>query len=126
MTLAKISQKYKKIINVNEFHENFESVISELKWCQNSVAEKPPKTRDKWYKSYSLPEETYLPWHVVNTELDKSNIIDPQYKDLQVGDVVSSIEAVTDSVPLDTRPKVFDNLSKQWVLLDTGSCVSCI
>ena len=63
---------------------------------------------------------------MVNTELDKSNIIDPQYKDLQVGDVVSSIEAVTDSVPLDTRPKVFDNLSKQWVLLDTGSCVSCI
>ena len=63
---------------------------------------------------------------MVNTELDKSNIIDPQYKNLQVGDVISSIEAVTDSVPLDTRPKVFDNLSKQWVLLDTGSCVSCI
>ena len=71
-----------------------------------------------------MPDETYLPWHVVNTRLDKK--IDPRYRDLQVGDEVSSIEAVTDAVPLDTRPKVFDNLSKEWVLLDTGSCVSCL
>ena len=80
---------------------------------QNNIAEKPPKTRDKWYKSYSLPDETYLPWHVVNTRLDKK--IDPRYRDLQVGDEVSSIEAVTDAVPLDTRPKVFDNLSIRFV-----------
>ena len=41
---------------------------------------------------------------------------------------ISAIDAVNHrqgSYGLDIRPKVFDNKTKSYVLLDTGSCVSC-
>ena len=48
---------------------------------------------------------------------------EPRYK---VGDTISAIEAVNDPIlHSDARPRVFDNISKTWTLLDTGSCVSC-
>ena len=43
----------------------------------------------------------------------------------QAGDSISAIEAVNNTYEgLDIRPKVFDNLTREWVLLDSGSCVS--
>ena len=43
------------------------------------------------------------------------------------GDIISSIEAVNPNLTeyFDIRPKVFDNETKKWILLDSGSCVSC-
>ena len=42
---------------------------------------------------------------------------------------VSAIEALNHNdgaYGLDVRPRFFDNVSKTWTLLDSGSCVSCI
>ena len=42
---------------------------------------------------------------------------------------ISAIEALKfkpGSYGLDIRPKVFDSKSKTWILLDSGSCVSCV
>ena len=42
---------------------------------------------------------------------------------------IAAIDAIRykpGSYGLDIRPKVFDSISKQWTLLDSGSCVSCI
>ena len=96
-------------------------VISEIKWCQSNFSEKPPKTRDKWVNSYSLPNETFL---------DRNTYDDQILSDKQkypIGSTVSAIEAVhlSKTSNLDIRPKVFDNVTKKYVLLDTGSCVSC-
>ena len=41
---------------------------------------------------------------------------------------ISAIEAINyrqGSYGLDTRPKVFDKLSNNWTLLDSGSCLTC-
>ena len=60
------------------------------------------------------------------------NAVDPiasdnPYSTLGVGQI-SSIDAMNHrdgSYGLDSRPKVFDNATKTWTLLDSGSCVSC-
>ena len=40
---------------------------------------------------------------------------------------MDSIEAVSDpELYSDTRPRFFDNFTKSWTLLDSGSCVSCV
>ena len=47
-------------------------------------------------------------------------------KSVKPGESISAIEAINGQFPnVDIRPKVFDNITKSWVLLDSGSCVSC-
>ena len=113
---------------MNQLEESESPVIheiSEIKWCRKDVPKSPIKTRDKWYETYSVPNNSYVP---LNPQHIKSiqNEVD---KVFQVGDIVSAIDAVNHvqgSFNVDTRPKIFDNKSKTWVLLDTGSCVSCL
>ena len=48
---------------------------------------------------------------------------------LIVAGEISAIEAVNHpqgSYGLDSRPKVFDKKSNSWILLDSGSCLSCV
>ena len=76
------------------------------------------KTRDKWYQTYSVKD---------GFAKDSKPKQEPPKK-YELGDTISAIEAVkfNGSVQgFDIRPKVFDNVTKQFVLLDSGSCVSC-
>ena len=52
----------------------------------------------------------------------------PDIAPYHVGDRISAIDAInhrSGEFGVDTRPKIYDNVTKQWVLLDSGSCVSC-
>ena len=53
---------------------------------------------------------------------------DNPYMSVKEGEIaaIDAIRHKPGSYGLDIRPKVFDNISKQWTLLDSGSCVSCI
>ena len=107
-------ENIQKLVDVNEIKsESKQPVIAAIEQC----LPKPAKilTRDKWYQSYSLPD-SYIK--------DRGVRPPPKY---QVGEHVSSIEAVNDpKLQTDFRPRVFDNITKTWTLLDSGSCVSCI
>ena len=104
-------------------------VISEVKWSQTKFPKKKVRTRDKWYKSYAFPGENYLQWSELEsskTEVHKTET-KPVVTKLELNQEVSAIDAIrNDQIQgFDIRPKVFDSISKQWVLLDSGSCVSC-
>ena len=54
---------------------------------------------------------------------------DNPYQMLYPNEEISAISAVNfkpGSFGLDVRPKVYDNLTKTWTLLDSGSCVTCV
>ena len=149
LNCSKVDTKIQELINVNELQDEFLPIISEIKWCQSKIPRKPPKLKDKtynipcvtnssawynecirqkWRTDYTVPDN-YI-------DLSESPKIEAQGEAIseiktttshKVGDVISSIEAVSGVFPKsDIRPKVFDNITKQWVLLDSGSCVSCV
>ena len=50
----------------------------------------------------------------------------PRPPEPKIGEEVSAIEAIyRRGTNFDTRPKVYNSMTKSYVLLDTGSCVSC-
>ena len=118
--IQKIEEIQRKV-NINQLQTDFESPIiasTSFKRCHNPRFQ---TTQDKWYQTYTLSEG-----FATNKGCDMSfNRNCPEFK---VGEEVSAIEALNhlpNIFGLDTRPKVFDNVSKQWVLLDSGSVVSC-
>ena len=106
-----------KLINVNEMKTEYKpsSFIAYVERCQSLKTEEIPK-RDLWYQTYSV-QETYV------KDTGVKHKVEPQYK---VGETIASIEAVNDPMlDSDFRPRVFDNITQTWTLLDSGSCVSC-
>ena len=115
--------KIQRLVNKNLLQDSDSSycpTISEIKRCRR-VPREYVKTKDRWYNKYSL-DEGYEGVKVKDTE-------DPDTKpDFKVGQIVAAIDAVNFKGKidgLDIRPKIFDNVTKSWVLLDSGSCVSC-
>ena len=112
-----------KMINVNEIKlENSVSNIAAVGQCLSNKSAIPSRvipTHTNWNPSYSVPQ-SYCTWD----KLECSGKPGPvQY---EVSDIVASIEAVNNpQLRSDTRPRVFDNITKSWTLLDSGSCVSC-
>ena len=54
---------------------------------------------------------------------------DNPYIDIKPYQEVSAIDSINfkpGSYGLDIRPKIFDNATKSWILVDSGSCVSCV
>ena len=53
---------------------------------------------------------------------------DDPYQTLSLGEMsaVESVNHKQGSFGMDTRPKVFDSATQSWVLIDSGSCVSCV
>ena len=70
----------------------------------------------------------YGKWLVVDETYAKNECECSEVKKYEVGEEVNSIEAVQKQLDSfnDIRPKVYDKSSDSWVLLDSGSCVSCI
>ena len=106
------SEKIQKFIDINEIQVQKSNFIAAVEQSPMAAAFSF-HPRKRWYQQYSLPGDTYI---------DPSTSDRPKY---QVGDTVESIEAVLDQND-DVRPKIFDNKTKSWVLLDSGSCVSCV
>ena len=98
--------------------ESHTPVIAAIEQCRKIAARRflpKPLVRDKWRQSYTVPES-----YARNTEMK------PPTK-YNIGDTIASIEAVQSSeLSTDLRPKFFDNVTKTWTLLDSGSCVSCV
>ena len=116
MTISEI-EEIQKIIDINQLKSDFDlPVISSVEWCHKP--RKPPDkpTRDKWLQDYTVPGGYFKnEQSLKNTYWEK-------------GDVIAAIDAVKineQNISLDVRPKVFDKITKSWVLLDSGSCVSC-
>ena len=114
MKNEKIDEKIQRIVDINEIKLSSQSpIIAAVEQCHFESANKL-STRDRWYQNYTVPG-SYVTPHDFQAK--------PKYK---VGSEVSSIEAVNDpKLNSDFRPRVFDNITKSWTLLDSGSCVSC-
>ena len=108
-----LNDNIRKLINVNEIQtESRQSFIAAVEQCRPKSANFQT-TRQKWYQQYTVPGTYYKgPEKVIE-----------KYK---VGDEIDAIEAVNEPHCQDARPRVFDNISKAWTLLDSGSCVSCV
>ena len=78
--------------------------------------------------NYTVPETGYCQendFFPFKADINKTQESVPVIKP---GSIVSSIEAVNHNpgeYGVDIRPKVYDNVTKSYVLLDSGSCVSC-
>ena len=117
------NSEIQEMVDINVLENDYDPVISEIRWCREKIPRKPPKVRDKWHQSYALPEDTYINRpKITSKERDSPHT----YKS---GDSISAIEAIGamdgNFHGFDVRPKVFDNITKKFVLLDSGSCVSC-
>ena len=92
--------------------------IAAIEQCQKVAANRfmpKPLVRDKWRQDYTVPESYFR-----DTEFK------PPEK-YNIGDTIASIEAVqSPELSTDLRPRFFDNVTKAWTLLDSGSCVSCV
>ena len=62
--------------------------------------------------------------NMVVASLQIASKVNPYSKDLPVGSVVPSIEAVNWSGTNDIRPRLWDQSSKQFGLIDSGSMIS--
>ena len=53
---------------------------------------------------------------------------DNPFLSVEAGEIaaISALNHKPGAYGLDIRPKVYDNKTKSWILLDSGSCVSCI
>ena len=110
-----MNENIRQAVNVNEIKMDSNSFVAVVERCLPIASiESKISTRDSWYQTYSV-DNTY----------DK-DIGGCKPSKFQVGDVISAIEAVNDPMlNVDFRPRVFDNNTKKWTLLDSGSCVSC-
>ena len=114
-------EEIQRKVNINQLPDNFDRPIiasTSFKRCHNPRFQ---TTQEKWYQTYTLSEG-----FAKNKGCDMS--FSKNYPEFKVGSEVSAIEALNhlpNIFGLDTRPKIFDNVSKQWVLLDSGSVVSC-
>ena len=93
-------EEIKEVLEVNEIKTSskFYSVAAVEQKSRKKKREYV-STRQKWYQKYSL---------------DNGYLNQP------------SVEAVSEDVEGDFRPKIFDNIEKTWTLCDSGSVVSCI
>ena len=123
--LMKNEENIRNFIDINEVKTEVQSpLIAAVEQClpQKTARFKSCRkyipTRDIWYQSYSV-KESY--------EKDSGPVkVKDELKDYEVDEEISAIEAMNDPRFLsDIRPNVFDNSTKLWTLLDTGSCVSC-
>ena len=106
--------------------------------------------RNKWRVDYTVPTK-YVPWNEESWyQIASADSPTPgqepggqassQQKGLgsappskrgthtshKAGDSISAIEALNGTFhDLDVRPRIFDKITKTWILLDSGSCVSC-
>ena len=105
------------MIDLNQLQSDFQSpVIASVKQNRKTRIE-TRTTKQIWYQDYTVPESYVGVKQTVHSK-------PPNY---EVGDTISAINAVQQELfGLDVRPKVFDNSSKSWVLIDSGSCVSCL
>ena len=88
------------------------SMVAAIEQCHRKAARlKHP--RENWYQRYSLE----------NGYEFQDPIQVPKY---HMGDEIPSIEAVNPDLQNDVRPRFFDNVTRTWTLLDSGSCVSCV
>ena len=104
-----------KMIDVNEIKlENSSPIIAAVEQCLSNKSAIPSVSpvSSNWVQSYSVPQ-SYCTWDKLECSGKPGPI---QYK---IGDIVSSIEAVNNpQLRSDTRPRVFDNITKSWTLLD--------
>ena len=110
------NENIRRVIDINEIKtESKYQVLAAVEQCRFS---KPAyvATRDKWYQKYSL-SNGYC------KDSEESEVTASRY---QIGEEISSLEAVNDpDLDTDFRPRVYDNITKQWTLLDSGACISC-
>ena len=125
-------EKIQNFININQLEESeFSPIMSEIKWCRENLPKPKPKIRDKWYQNYSMGEKFEQDFDINFEKVTQVNIPvthTPPPTKYAIGDTVSAIDAIKAKGSIqgfDIRPKIFDNLTKSWVLLDSGSCVSC-
>ena len=117
--------KYEEIqnfINVNELKTESSLQIAALEPCQKGL-----DIKNKWYQTYTVPE-SYTTWSELDLQPNIQSAVKSNSSSYHSGDVVSAIEAMcSKNIPnLDVRPKIFDKATNTWVLLDSGSSVSCV
>ena len=76
-----------------------------------------PETRERWYNDYTVPEKGYYKFENSHAEKFKEN------EEVSALDYINWINGTS---RLDCRPKFYDNVTKSYMLLDTGAMSSCV
>ena len=96
--------------------------MSSVEWSQFDLSDKPS------WSFYPSKPVCQIDWdNKVASELSRVANDNPFH--LKKEGEISAVESLNHrdgAYGLDTRPKIFDKQTQAWILLDSGSCVSCL
>ena len=105
-----------------ELSSQFEPTIAAIEQSHSLSA------RNTW-SFYTKKPVSQTEWESLVSSAVEPIADDNPYLDIKPYQEVSAIDSINfkpGSYGLDIRPKIFDNATRAWILLDSGSCVSCI
>ena len=118
MNVDNNNEEIQCLVNINEIEVS--SVIEASEWSHL-------QDKNIW-ASYTKKPECQKQWEQQVFSALEPIASDNPYLSVELGEI-SALESVRfqqGSYGMDTRPKVFDNSTQAWTLIDSGSCVSCV
>ena len=115
-----MDDKIYQLIDINEIQSYTSPVIAAIERCQTQSA------KNKW-SYYTRKPVCQIDFESKVACAATSIAEDNPYLSVLPGEI-SALDAIKfkpGSYGMDIRPKIYDAISKSWVLLDSGSCVSC-
>ena len=121
------------MLDSNELIDESSPVIAAVGQCQQAAVYNKNETRDKWLQSYVMSEAYDKYEDIFNVSRASRQSVPSFAHSQSKGTIIkegeiTAIESIAHKqgqFGLDSRPKVFDKSSKQWVLLDSGSVLTC-
>ena len=110
------NEEIQALIDINEIS----SVVAASEWSHL-------QDRNTW-ASYTRKPECQKQWENQVFAAIEPIASDNPYQSVDLGEI-SALESVRfqqGSYGMDTRPKVFDNATQAWTLIDSGACVTCV
>ena len=85
-------------------------------------------TQNRWYQNYSVDTE-YASWNKPKFSKQDSKPVseeNPKYEDYEEISALEFINWIKGTNGQDCRPKIFDNITKKYLMFDTGAMSSCL
>ena len=110
------------LVDINEIQSDSSPFIAAIDQCHTSLAAK------RVWSGYPFKPKCQVDFETEVAKAIDAIASDNPYLQVQEGeiDAIHALNHKPGSYGLDVRPKLFDSKEKAWILLDSGSCVSCV
>ena len=117
--VSTIKQEIHDLIDVNEIQSDSIQVIAAIEQSHLSA-------KNVW-SVYTKKPVGQIEFERQVSQAVQNIAEDNPFLSVEAGEIsaIDAIKHVPGSYGLDIRPKVFDNITQSWILLDSGSCVTC-